>query len=192
MVPATPPVFVDANVLYSAALRDILIELTLAGVIRVHWSAAVLNEVTRALQRQRPDIPEARLTALFAAMNKVLPDALVPNARDDPLKALLPDPDDLHILAAALQAGCGIILTFNVGDFPAAELGKEDAALTAMHPDLFFLTQLTANAAPFLNTVTAVQSSLSNPVIPMSAFIERLERIGLPQTSTLLKALFAR
>jgi predicted nucleic acid-binding protein len=180
MPSAMPPVFVDANVLYSAALRDILMELSLAGVIRVHWSAQVLQEVKRALQRQRPDIPDERLDALFAAMNAALPDALVPDALDYyPLKATLPDPDDRHVLAAALQARCGIILTFNLADFPEVELGKEDAGITAMHPDLFFLTQLTTNAAPFLHAVTAVQSGLSNPVIPLPAFIQRLERIGL-------------
>jgi predicted nucleic acid-binding protein len=120
MASATPPVFVDANVLYSATLRDILMELSLAGVIRVHWSAQVIGEVKCALKRQRPDIPEDRITALFAAMNATLSDALVPDARDYPLKATLPDPDDGHVLAAALRAGCGIILTYNLGDFEVA------------------------------------------------------------------------
>lgn len=190
MVSATPPVFVDANVLYSATLRDILMELSLAGVIRVHWSRQVLEEVKRALQRQRPDIPEERLAVLFAAMNAVLPDALAPDTQDHPLKARLPDPDDRHILAAALHAGCGVILTFNLADFPATELSKEDADITAMHPDVFFLAQLTTNAAAFLHAVNTVQSNLSNPVIPLPAFIQRLGRIGLPQTSALLTALF--
>jgi hypothetical protein len=94
-----PVVFADANVLYAAALRDILIELALAGALRLHWSAEVLEEVERALCRNRPDLDPRRLKRLFAAMNDVLPDAeLVPQ----PLKSLtarLPDPDDAHVLA---------------------------------------------------------------------------------------------
>jgi hypothetical protein len=49
-----PFVFADTNVLYSAALRDILIELALLDALRLHWSAKVLEELKRSLLARRP------------------------------------------------------------------------------------------------------------------------------------------
>lgn len=185
-----PVVFADANVLYAAALRDILIELALAGVIRLHWSAQVLEEVGRALRRNRPDLDPQRFKCLFSAMNSVLPDAEV---RPVPLKTLsarLPDPDDAHVFAGALAGGCSHILTFNLTDFPARELSS-DGEIVAVHPDAFLLEVLTTEAVPFINALVAVQRSLSRPELPMPEFLDRLARIGLTQTASLLRALLA-
>ena len=185
-----PVVFADANVLYAAALRDILIELALAGTIRLHWSAEVLEEVERALCRNRPDLDPRRLKRLFAAMNDVLPDAEVVPQPLKSLTARLPDPDDAHVLAGALAGGCSHILTFNLADFPAKELAK-DGDIVAVHPDAFLLEVLTTEAAPFLNAVVTVQRSLTKPELPMPEFLDRLTRLGLSQTAALLRALLA-
>ena len=50
---------------------------------------------------------------------------------------LLPDPDDRHVLAAAIRAGAQAIVTFNVKDFPASTLSKY--SMEALHPDDFLL-----------------------------------------------------
>lgn len=191
MTPAPPIVFADANVLYSAALRDILIDLTLAEVIRVRWSEQVLSEVSRAIRRQRPDIPEDRLTRLFTAMNAALPDAMIPQSASANLSARLPDPGDTHVLRSALQGGCTHIVTFNVSDFPSVELAK-DGAICAIDPDTFLLHQLTRHAPEFLTAIRRIQSSLNNPVIPLPLFLDKLERCRIPQTAGLLRILLAR
>lgn len=184
-----PVVFADANVLYAAALRDILIELALAGAIRLHWSADVLEEVERALCRNRHDLDPRRHKRLFAAMNDVLPDAKVEPVPLKTLSARLPDPDDAHVLAGAVAGGCSHILTFNLADFPAKELAR-DGDIVAVHPDAFLLEVLTTEAA-LLNAVVAVQRSLSRPELPMPEFLDRLARLGLSQTAALLRALLA-
>lgn len=113
-----PAVMADANTLYSAALRDILIELALAKVIRLHWSPAIEVELARALVDHRADYTPTRARRLIDAMNASLNDSSVTPPDDLTISAQLPDPDDVHVLAAAVHANCSIILTFNLSDFP--------------------------------------------------------------------------
>jgi hypothetical protein len=46
----------DANVLYPNTLRDLLIRLARAGVVRAKWTDRILDETFEALRRTRPDI----------------------------------------------------------------------------------------------------------------------------------------
>jgi hypothetical protein len=73
--------FLDANVLYSACCRDLLLELALSGLCRCHWSEQVLAETRRALLRQRPDISGHNIDRLFALMSQACPDALTQTRR---------------------------------------------------------------------------------------------------------------
>ena len=50
-------------------------------------------------------------------------------------KLTLPDPDDRHVLAAALACVADAIVTFNVKDFPAESL--RPFGVEAVHPDVF-------------------------------------------------------
>jgi hypothetical protein len=46
-------VIYDAYVLYPNTLRDLLIRIDQAGLVQARW----INEILRALTRNRPDIP---------------------------------------------------------------------------------------------------------------------------------------
>jgi len=47
----------------------------------------------------------------------------------------LPDPDDRHVLAAAIVGQADLIITLNLDDFPPEEL--EPFGIEAQHPDTF-------------------------------------------------------
>ena len=47
----------------------------------------------------------------------------------------LPDPDDRHVVAAAIVANVDVIVTFNLRDFPRDKLKKY--GIEAQHPDDF-------------------------------------------------------
>jgi predicted nucleic acid-binding protein len=105
----------DANVLYPNTLRDLLIRIAQSGTVQAKWTNAILDEMGRAL---RPDIPDEKLERLRELMNRAVRDCLV--AGYEPLieGLKLPDPDDRHVLAAAIKAGAQVIVTRNLKDFP--------------------------------------------------------------------------
>jgi predicted nucleic acid-binding protein len=47
----------------------------------------------------------------------------------------LPDPDDLHVLAAAVNARADLVVTVNLKDFATAVLAPH--GIVAMHPGAF-------------------------------------------------------
>lgn len=105
----------DACVLYSATLRDLVMQLALTGLFQARWSDAIRDEWTRSVL----DIKPESLARCRELMNRHVPDGLVTGYEPLIPTLALPDPDDRHVLAAAIQAQSELIVTFNLGDFPA-------------------------------------------------------------------------
>lgn len=58
----SPPVVVlDACTLYPAALRDVLMRLSLHGLIAARWTDAIHDEWIEAVLRDRPDLTREQL-----------------------------------------------------------------------------------------------------------------------------------
>lgn len=55
----------------------------------------------------------------------------------------LPDPDDRHLLAAAIGSQADVIVTVNLKDFPAAALAPCD--VEAQHPNTFVANLIELN-----------------------------------------------
>ena len=69
--------FYDANVLYPAELRNLLMHLALTGLFRAKWSAGVHEEWISSLLEKRPDLTRDKLNRTRALMDKYAVDALV-------------------------------------------------------------------------------------------------------------------
>jgi len=65
------------------------------------------------------------------------PDCLVTGYEPFIAGLALPDPNDRHVLAAAIVSRAGIIVTFNTKDFPQEIL--EPYGLESQHPDDFLI-----------------------------------------------------
>lgn len=61
---ATLAAFYDANVLYPAELRNLLMNLALTGLFRAKWSAHVHEEWIANLLANRPDLEREQLGPL--------------------------------------------------------------------------------------------------------------------------------
>lgn len=127
----------DTSVLWPSLQRDFLLSLAIEGTYRPTWSSAILDELqfheeAKLVKRGMPVAEAARRAAtLIAAMRREFADAEVDGWQ--PLEGTfgLPDPDDEHVLAAAVIAGAGAIVTENLKDFPADRIPPGIQVLSA-------------------------------------------------------------
>lgn len=105
-------VLYDACVLYPAPLRDLLIRLANTGIVRARWSEAILDECFRNIQEQRPELKPEALQRTRELMKKAVVDCMVTGFESLIDGLTLPDPDDRHVLAAAIRVGAQAIVTF--------------------------------------------------------------------------------
>jgi hypothetical protein len=66
----------DACVLLPAPLRDLLLRVAHAGLVRARWTEAILDECFRSLTAVRPELEESALLRTRSLMNDAVPDCL--------------------------------------------------------------------------------------------------------------------
>jgi hypothetical protein len=110
--------FYDASVLYGSALRNLLMHMALTGLFHAKWSAGVHEEWIAALLRNRPDLSREKLERTRMLMDKHAENALVTGYEDLIEELHLPDPNDRHVLAAAIRGHASVIVTANLRHFP--------------------------------------------------------------------------
>jgi predicted nucleic acid-binding protein len=179
--------FLDSNVLYPVSLRNLLMRLALAGLYRPCWSADVHEEWIRAVLRDRPDIPRERLQDIRAAMDREAEDAIVTGYQPLIASLTLPDPNDRHVLAAAIVAQADVIVTRNLRDFPDDALVRYN--IEAQHPDEFVRHLLDLAPVLVVDAVREQQERLVNPPIAMADLLDVFERLGLVETVLELRRL---
>lgn len=172
-------VVLDANVLYPAQLRDLLMRLAVAGLIRVHWTDEIHEEWTRAVRERHPAITLEQLAWTRALMERALPAARVTGYRRRQQAVTLPDPDDRHVVAAALRAGASAIVTFNVRDFPTEALAPH--GLEAVSPDAFVRALYEAEPDRVVEVARQHRAALRRPPLPAAEYLVVLEQAGLVQ-----------
>jgi hypothetical protein len=125
--------FLDACVLYPPLVRALLIGAAEAGLFTPLWSARVLDEWRIATASKRGLRAEDDAVAVQSQMESLFPDARIEPADETDIR--LPDPADRHVLAAAVSGGAGVLVTFNLRDFPRRVLAAH--GVEARHPDGF-------------------------------------------------------
>jgi hypothetical protein len=184
---AAPVVVADACVLYPALLRDLLMHLSLKGLIQLRWSDAIHDEWTRSLIANRPDLDPARIDRTRTLMERALPAARVYGHEGLVDTLALPDPDDRHVLAAAIHCGSEVIVTFNLSDFPDVALSPY--RVEALHPDDLLSELVASDAVKFVGAVRELRAALLNPAYTPDEVIDALRRTGLPKSASVLAAM---
>ena len=180
--------FLDANVLYPVAIRNVLMELAQADAFAPLWTEAVHQEWMRNLAANAPHLTVARIERTRALMEAYVGDVMVTGYEPLIDGLVLPDPDDRHVLAAAIHGGANVIVTSNLRDFPAATLAPYN--ITAEHPDAFVLRLLNDDPDRVLSALADDRADLINPPLSVDQYLAILERGGLVTTVVALR-LFA-
>ncbi len=152
---------------------------------RARWTKEIHDEWTRNLLANRTDLKAADLERTVELMNQSVPDCLVDNYgwMIDFLE--LPDPDDRHILAAAIKCQADVIVTSNLKDFPEETLSKFD--VEAQSPDTFLSHLYDLNPPAFCSAVRQQRERLKNPEYTGKELLDIFYKQGLPQTVNKLR-----
>ena len=174
----------DACVLYPAPLRDTLMRLALTDLFKAHWTDKIHDEWINALLRQGKHSKEV-LERTRVLMDSHVRDAKVSNYESLIDGLNLPDPDDRHVLAAAIKVNADAIVTFNLKDFPTEYL--QQFGIDVVHPDDFIHYQIDMATAVCCDAIRRQRAALKNPEIDVVNFLAILQKQQLPQTVSALR-----
>lgn len=163
--------------LYPSTLRDLLIRIAQARLVQAKWTDRILDEVFKNLLVNRPDLDPTALARTRTLMICAVRDCLI-TGYEPLINGLdLPDPDDRHVLAAAIKARAQVIVTSNLKDFPAECLARWD--IEAKSPDEFVSDQVDLDGKIVWGCVQQIADTWRKPPGTTDDVLLALERSGL-------------
>ena len=178
----------DACVLVPIALCDVLLELAESALFEPLWSDAILAETEKALIEKR-GVPADRAAYRVELMRSALPKAMV-SGFDELIPQMLNNPKDRHVLAAAVRAGCSVVVTDNISDFPAKALAPH--GVKAIRPDDFLLQLLDDDEDAVWSAIERKRATYKRPPRTMEQFCDLLGKLVPKFAARLLEVHEAR
>jgi predicted nucleic acid-binding protein len=177
-------VLLDACVLFPTVMREMLLGTAETGAFTPLWSPRILEEWARATRRL-PQGAEAIARSEIAVMRGRWPDAEMSPDPDLVERLSLPDPDDRHVLAAAIAGGADVLMTRNRADFPTRTLARH--GLILRDPD-GFLAELAAEGSAVASVAESVRARAERASGRSQSLRPMLKRAGLPRLGKALAA----
>lgn len=182
----------DTNVLWPSLQRDFLLSLAAESLYRPIWSTGILDEVVECEVRKRvkrgaePAAAELAAKRLIASMNDAFDDSCITGWEGLVGTYGLPDPDDEHVLAAAVVGGAGAIVTANHKDFPVALIPN---GINITSPQRFALDTVSVHPGPAWVALNRIAARFSNPPMTADQILNALEeRYAMVDAVALLRA----
>ena len=172
----------DTNVIYPIETRDILFWFAFYDLFTVKWSSHVFTEWENVMRRK--GITDEEIQKRIANANSAFPDAQVNNYEELIEKLELPDPDDRHVLAAAIKTNANIIVTNNIKDFPDEYLTK--FGLRAISADDFLTDIVDLNPDVAIKAFKKLVLNRRNPDLDEFQVLDIFRKRGLKQTADYL------
>jgi len=187
-----PVAVCDACVLYSITMADLLTSLGEAGLYHPRWTREIHEEwIRNVIENRGPSgtVTREKLEARRDAMIEAIEDSLVEGYEELIPTIMLPDPDDRHVVSAAIKSEASLILTINLKDFPQQALAAWN--LTAKHPDDFTSELLQSDQDVVVAVVREMRARRKRPPISAEDFLSQLERQGLKKFVAGLRSISA-
>jgi hypothetical protein len=172
----------DACILYPLAMTDALMSLATAGFFAAKWTGRIEEEWIRSLEKQRPELV-GKLGVRRDSMRDAIPDWEVPETAWSAITGgiELPDPNDVHVLAAAIAGHADCIVTSNLKDFPTSIL--MEFGIEAVDPDTFIINQWDLDPVNAIAAFKRMRARRQKPQSSPEDFAFGLEQGGLPTTA---------
>lgn len=144
----------DACVLYPPSVRDLLVRLAQTGLFAARWSDAILDEMIESILEREPSVDRSRLERTRQLMGEAVRNGIVTGYEGLIEGLKLPDPDDRHVLAAAIRASARVIVTLNQTSPPntSSPIRSRPRAPTISCSTLVDLAPATVAAVPNRST----------------------------------------
>tara|TARA_X000000368_G_scaffold394896_1_gene361853 strand:+ start:31 stop:570 length:540 start_codon:yes stop_codon:yes gene_type:complete len=149
----------DACVLYPTVIRNLLLNVSDELRWDLNWSTRILEEWRRASIKTNAEA-EAQAEAEITMLKVKYPKASVNNFERHISKLYLPDQNDIHVLAAAIESNTNIIVTLNLRDFPNSELVKY--GIRSVHPDELLYKEALGNFDLISNLVSTILNDFNS------------------------------
>lgn len=177
----------DACVLHPAPLRDLLLRVALTDLFRARWTAEIHAEWMRSVLERRVDLKPEQLVRTRELMDASVPDCLVTGYEGLVEQLKLPDPHDRHVLAAAIRCQAGVIVTYNLADFPHEAL--DPYGIAAEHPDEFIGHLFDLSPAAVCAAVRDQRLALTRPARSVRELLDTFLSLGLAGTVAALETM---
>ncbi|PJM75483.1 PIN domain-containing protein [Bifidobacterium simiarum] len=167
----------DANLFFSTWITDPLLSFAESGYYRPIWSERILGEVAEHLPDVWAHASEEDVLGYLDMIRKAFPEAMVEGWERHEQSISLPDVDDRHVVAAAVEAHAGTIVTANIKHFPSSIL--RTYGIKATTPDSFLSTLYEEDEEESRRLMHELIRSKRHPPRTMDEEIRHLERLGL-------------
>ena len=181
---STFTVIFDANVFFGTTLRSLVMELSKTGLFRARWTQGIHDEWIGAVRNKYPDVAVDRLRQASAQMDRAVQNCRVTGYEGIIPSLSLPDPDDRHVLAAAIVGHAECIVTFNEKDFPVEVLTPYQ--IHTCHPDKFLMDVEGLDDGILIDAARADLRHYRRPPLSVDEYADRLRRAGVPNTADYL------
>lgn len=185
----------DSCVLWPSTQRDFLLSLAFEGAYRFVFSEAILlevevnEEIKRVDRGDNQEIAKEKAKHLATQMRNSFTDSIITGWEGLEGTYGLPDPDDEHVLAAALVGGAGSIVTDNLRDFPEKMI---PSGIQIVSPQEFAYETVTMRPDLALAAVQAMslRSGRNHPRLDALEILGTLDKLyGLNDTTHIIRGL---
>lgn len=176
-------VILDANVLFPNLKRDLLLTFFEGDLFRARWTETIQQEwLANAIKKYPKN--EARLRRTDELMREHFESSWIEGYELISPQIELPDPDDKHVVAAAIACKAHYIVTDNLKHFPEVELKKLDIEVGTA--DQFLASTFEHYVPQALDIIRGHRCGL-NSQPSQSEYLMNLIAKGLPLLASRLK-----